>query len=198
MIFVTNSLVPRPNLHAGKRVWCTSSDFLGFPVMQNNHVILIIVMATHCLVCWSRISPATTQCGLICAAGALSHEKSHAVNLIGAPEIRTATSSSPRNRSKYTRPSSPCRGGVWDRDYVTNGVPYASADSTSTVHAYLQRESRLQQRRDLQSACYSASADSTSTVHAYLQRESRLQQRRDRLNAESTEERQVRLQQRRD
>ena len=58
------------------------------------------------------------QCGLICAAGALSHEKSHAVNLIGAPEIRTATSSSPRNRSKYTRPSSPCRGGVWDRNYL--------------------------------------------------------------------------------
>ena len=82
--------------------------------MQNSHVILIIVMATHCLVCGSRMQQ---HCGLICAAGALSHEKSHAVNLIGAPEIRTATSSSPRNRSKYTRPSSPCRGGVWDRDY---------------------------------------------------------------------------------
>ena len=26
----TPSLVPRPNPHAGKRVWCTSSDFLGF------------------------------------------------------------------------------------------------------------------------------------------------------------------------
>ena len=77
--------------------------------MQNSHVILIIVMATHCLVCGSRMQQ---HCGLICAAGALSHEKSHAVNLIGAPEIRTATSSSPRNRSKYTRPSSPCRGGV--------------------------------------------------------------------------------------
>ena len=24
------SLVPRPNPHVGKRVWCTSSDFLGF------------------------------------------------------------------------------------------------------------------------------------------------------------------------
>ena len=82
--------------------------------MQNSHVILIIVMATHCLVCKSRMQQ---QCGLICAAGALSYEKSHAVNLIGAPEIRTATSSSPRNRSMYTRPSSPCRGGVWDRDY---------------------------------------------------------------------------------
>ena len=81
--------------------------------MQNSHVILIIVMATHCLVCGSRMQQ---HCGLICAAGALSHEKSHAVNLIGAPEIRTATSSSPRNRSKYTRPSSLCRGGVWDRD----------------------------------------------------------------------------------
>ena len=81
--------------------------------MQNSHVILIIVMATHCLVCGSRMQQ---HCGLICAAGALSHEKSHAVNLIGAPEIRTATSLSPRNRSKYTRPSSPCRGGVWDRD----------------------------------------------------------------------------------
>ena len=86
--------------------------------MQNSHVVLIIVMATHCLVCGSRMQQRTLQhCGLICAAGALSHEKSHAVNLIGAPEIRTATSSSPRNRSKYTRPSSPCRGGVWDRDY---------------------------------------------------------------------------------
>ena len=82
--------------------------------MQNSHVILIIVMATHCLVCGSRMQQ---HCGLICAAGAQSHEKSHAVNMIGAPEIRTATSSSPRNRSKYTRPSSPCRGGVWDRDY---------------------------------------------------------------------------------
>ena len=82
--------------------------------MQNSHVILIIVMATHCLVCGSRMQQ---HSGLICAAGALSHEKSHAVNLIGAPEIRTATSPSPRNRSKYTRPSSPCRGGVWDRDY---------------------------------------------------------------------------------
>ena len=85
--------------------------------MQNSHVILIIVMATHCLVCGSRMQQRCNT-GLICAAGALSHEKSHAVNLIGAPEIRTATSSSPRNRSKYTRPSSPCRGGVWDRDYV--------------------------------------------------------------------------------
>ena len=83
--------------------------------MQNSHVILIIVMATHCLVCGSRMQ-AQQHCGLICAAGALSHEKSHAVNLIGAPEIGTATSSSPRNRSKYTRPSSLCRGGVWDRD----------------------------------------------------------------------------------
>ena len=46
-------------------------------------------MATHCLVCGSRMEQ---HCGLICAAGALSHEKSHAVNLIGAPEIRTATS----------------------------------------------------------------------------------------------------------
>ena len=64
--------------------------------MQNNHVILIIVMATHCLVCGSRMQQ---HCDLICAAGALSHEKSHAVNLIGAPEIRTATSSSPRNRT---------------------------------------------------------------------------------------------------
>ena len=57
--------------------------------------------ATHCLVCGSRMQQ---QCGHIGAAGALSHEKSHAVNLIGTPEIRTATSSSPRNRSKYTRP----------------------------------------------------------------------------------------------
>ena len=106
-------VVPRPNPHAGKRVWCTSSDFLGLQDAKC-HVILIIGMATHCLVCRSRMQQ---QCGLICAAGALSHEKSHAVNLIGAPEIRTATSSSPRNCSKYTRPSSPCRGGVWDRDY---------------------------------------------------------------------------------
>ena len=71
--------------------------------MQSSHVILIIVMATHCLVCGSRMQQ---HCGLIYAAGALSHEKSHAVNLIGAPEIRSATSLSPRNRSKYTRPSS--------------------------------------------------------------------------------------------
>ena len=77
--------------------------------MQNSHVILIIVMATYCLVCGSRMQQ---HCGLICAAGALSHEKSHAVNLIGAPEIRTATSSSPRNRSNYTRPSFPCRGAM--------------------------------------------------------------------------------------
>ena len=83
--------------------------------MQNSHVILIIVMATHCLVCGSHMQQ---HCGLICAAGVLSHKKSHAVNLIGAPEIRTAMSSSPRNCSKYTRPSSPCRGGVWDRDYI--------------------------------------------------------------------------------
>ena len=62
----------------------------------------------------------------------------------------------------------------------------ASADSTSTVHAYLQRESRLQQRRDL------LNAESTE------ERQARLQQRRDRLNAESPEERQARLQQRRD
>ena len=39
--------------------------------MQNSHVILIIVMATHCLVCGSRMQ---RHCGLICAAGALSHE----------------------------------------------------------------------------------------------------------------------------
>ena len=82
--------------------------------MQNSHVILIIVMATHCLVCGSRMQQ---HCGLICAAGALSHEKSHAVNLIGAPEIRTATSSSPRNRSKYTslipRPNPHAGKRVW-------------------------------------------------------------------------------------
>ena len=69
--------------------------------MQNSHVILIIVMATHCRVCGSRMQQ---RCGLICAASALSHEKSHAVNLIGAPEIRTATSSSPRNRSSTPDP----------------------------------------------------------------------------------------------
>ena len=61
------------------------------------------------------------QCGLICAAGVLSHEKSHAVNLIGAPEIGIATSSGPRNRSKYTRPSSPHGGWVWVRDYKIPG-----------------------------------------------------------------------------
>ena len=55
--------------------------------MQNSHVILIIVMVTHCLVRGSRMQQ---HCGLICAAGALSHKKAHAVNLIGAPEIRTA------------------------------------------------------------------------------------------------------------
>ena len=81
----------------------------------------------------------------------------------------------------------------------------ASADSTSTVHAYLQRESRLQQRRDR------LNAESTEERQARLQqrrdrlnadspeeRQARLQQRRDRLNAESPEERQARLQQRRD
>ena len=36
--------------------------------MQNSHVILIIVMAMHCLVCGSRMQE---HCGLICAAGAL-------------------------------------------------------------------------------------------------------------------------------
>ena len=58
--------------------------------MQNSHVILIIVMATHCLVCGSHMQQ---HCGLICATGAPSREKSHAVNLIGAPEFRTAKSS---------------------------------------------------------------------------------------------------------
>ena len=58
--------------------------------------------------------------------------------------------------------------------------------STSTVHAYLQREARLQQRRDR------LNAESTE------ERQARLQQRRDRLNVESPEERQARLQQRRD
>ena len=33
------------------------------------------------------------QCGLIGAVCVLSHDKSHAVNLIGVPEIKTATSS---------------------------------------------------------------------------------------------------------
>ena len=46
--------------------------------MQNSHVILIIVMATHCRVCGSRMQQ---HCGLICAASALSHEKSHVVNI---------------------------------------------------------------------------------------------------------------------
>ena len=110
------SLVPRPNPHAGKRVWCTSSDFLGFQDAKQSCDI------NYChgnALSGMQVAHVTTlqQCGLICAAGALSHEKSHAVNLIGAPEIRTAMSSSPRNRSKYTRPSSRCRGGVWDRDY---------------------------------------------------------------------------------
>ena len=50
-------------------------------------MILIIGMATHCLVCRLHMQQ---QCGLICAAGVLSHEKSHAVNLIGTPKIRTA------------------------------------------------------------------------------------------------------------
>ena len=39
--------------------------------MQNSHVILIIVMATHCRVCGSRMQQ---RCGLICAASALSHK----------------------------------------------------------------------------------------------------------------------------
>ena len=81
--------------------------------MQNSHVILIIGMATHCLVCRLCMQQ---QCGHICTAGVLSHEKLHAMNLIGVPEIRTATSSSPRNHSKYTRPSSPRGGWVWDRE----------------------------------------------------------------------------------
>ena len=71
-----SSLILRPYPHAGKRVWCTSSDFLGY-------VILIIGMATHCLVCGSHMQQ---QCGLIYATGVLLHEKSHAVNLIGVPE----------------------------------------------------------------------------------------------------------------
>ena len=56
------------------------------------------------------------QCGHTGTAGVLSHEKSYAVNLIGTPEIRTVMSSSPRNRSKYTRPFSPAGGWVWERD----------------------------------------------------------------------------------
>ena len=70
--------------------------------MQNSHVILIIVMATHCLVCGSRMQHINNT-GLICAAGALSHEKSHAMNLIGAPEIRTATVGS----GTYSRSQTP-------------------------------------------------------------------------------------------
>ena len=30
ILYVLHAIVPRPNPHAGKRVWCTSSDFLGF------------------------------------------------------------------------------------------------------------------------------------------------------------------------
>ena len=56
----------------GKRVWCTSSDFLGLQDAKC-HVILIIGMATHCLECGSHKQQ--QQCGHICAAGALSHEK---------------------------------------------------------------------------------------------------------------------------
>ena len=89
-------------------------------------------MATHCLVCGSRLQQ---HCGLICAAGALSHEKSHAVHLIGAPEIRTATSSSPRNRSKYTRPSSPCRGGVWDRDYTRRCFAFTLGSTHFSIYS---------------------------------------------------------------
>ena len=58
-------------------------------------MILIIGMAMHCLVCGSHIQQ---RYGHICAAGVLSHEKSHAVNLIGAPEIITATSPDPLPR----------------------------------------------------------------------------------------------------
>ena len=123
------SLVPRPNPLAGKRVWCTSSDFLSWASrMQNSHVILIIVMATHCLVCGSRMQQ---HCGLICATGAQSHEKSHAVNQIGAPEIGTATSSSPRNRSKYCALQNACQRCAVGKRWTTltvvgvNNVPLA-------------------------------------------------------------------------
>ena len=61
----------------------------------------------------------------------ISHEKSHAMNLIGTPEIRTATSSSPRNRSKYTRPSSLRRGWVWDRDYMQYHRRWLSSECAS-------------------------------------------------------------------
>ena len=86
--YIMYSLVPRPNPHAGKRVWCTSGDFLGFQD-ANSHVILIIVMQQHC--------------GLIGAAGALSHEKSHAVNLIGARQ----KSELPRHQAQEIARSTP-------------------------------------------------------------------------------------------
>ena len=114
--------------------------------MQNSHVILIIVMATHCLVCGSRRCRVQISAGRACNNTVASFaplvrchiKKSHAVNLIGAPEIRTATSSSPRNRSKYTRPSSPCRGGVWDRDYGCIASPAPRAGDA--IHPALRRE----------------------------------------------------------
>ena len=73
-------------------------------------ILLPFGMAIHYLVCVLRMQQ---QCGHTCAADALSHEKSHGSESNWGTRIRTATcaSSSPRNCSKYTIPSSP--RGPW-------------------------------------------------------------------------------------
>ena len=70
---------------------------------------------------------------------ACSHEISHAVNLIGAPEIRTATSSSPRNRSRELEVhetlfrAAPRRGWVWDRV----NIPFKPLDLVLPLRIHL-------------------------------------------------------------
>ena len=80
IVLPTPSLSPRPNPHAGKRVWFISSYFLG---LQD---VILIFVATFVLVVRCHIKKITY------------HESDWRTR-----KIRPATSSSPRNHSKYSR-----------------------------------------------------------------------------------------------
>ena len=101
-----------------------------------SHAMIIVGMTTHgWLEASSTSSYSESHTWATCA---LSHEKSHAVNLIGMLEIRTAVSANPKNRSMYTRPSSLLENGVRvQRDYSMRGEHRSTERERPYLHQLL-------------------------------------------------------------
>ena len=89
------SLVPKPNPHAGKRVWCTSSDFLRLMTWQFCAPIRFTACDFYVTAHQRR------KCGRTVFACVRQCVAMPIINIILHP-------ASPRNRLKYARPFSLC------------------------------------------------------------------------------------------